>query len=457
MSRLEVKISEVKSLSAKLGPDCTKVSSIADSINSVRGNLDSRITGRRNIGSRLSSAYNEAKSIQAKLKALQKFIDDSMDRYEKAEDKVNKEAEELMFLWSIEYGGEFALEWSGTMYGVPGNSLLNEEIFDDEGIEEEEEDCEHKGGWERIYELEDKYDTKDLETNISQLEIALTGVSNISKESLSDPSIVKTNGLEFKLFRQNGKVYLKILGTKDQDFSTVRELLRKATGKRWNDKGFVTSLSNDGVALYDESNEKFFRKNSSKIFGDKLDPLNDYINANNKIIGKNKWQIAESTASDTFRENMPWNSFKDFKAAERVTKVGKVAGILGFGLTAADDINANFNSKENRSKGIVEKVADSASDITIDTASGAGAMAAGAAIGSVIPGVGTVVGGAIGLVIGVGINYEANNHKFNSLGEKSVVGWAKDEAKGAINSLGKDIDSAGKSINSVGKYIGKIF
>lgn len=436
MSRLEIKISEVKRLSSKIGPDCNKISSIVDSINSVRGNLDSRITARRNIGSRLSSAYNEAKLIENKLRALQRFIDESMDRYEKAENKVNKEAEELIALWNIEYGGEFALEWSGGMYDVPGNSPLNEEILNDEGIEEEEKDeaCQHEGGWERIYELEDKYDTKDLETNIVRFELAFTGVSNISKESLSDPSIVKTNGLKFKMFRQNGKVYLKILGQKGQDlsdFSTVRELLREATGKRWNDKGFVTSLSNDGVALYDESNEIFFRKNRNKIFGNKLDLLNGYISANNKIIGKSRWQIAQGTASDTFSGNMPWNSIKDFKAAKPLTKVGKVAGIVGVLLTTADDFNTDLTSKENRSKGIVERVADGASDVTIDTAAGAGSMAAGAAIGSVIPGVGTVVGGAIGLGIGIYINYKVNTAPI--VGGKTVVGWAKDEAKTGIN------------------------
>lgn len=432
MSRLEVKISEVKSLSAKLGPDLTKVSSIADSINSVRGNLDSRITARRNIGSRLSSAYNEAKSIQAKLKELQKFIDDSMDRYEKAENKVNDEAEALMVLWSIEYGGEFALEWGGGMYDVPGNSALNGKIYE--------------AGNENFEDIVPIIEDGKRDQKVSYVSVGLTGLSNMDSEKF----LTTNDGMQFKMFKQNGQIWIKVVngGIENQaDFSYYRGLLKDGLGGRWKwNKDLTKSLVNDGVPLYSKVDNSFFKSNTNKFLNTKLGSLDGYIGR----IGKSKVKVAGGAWIDTFKENMnvkeTFAGLKNIdKDATLLTKAGKFAGPIGTLLTVGEDGYEEFFSPS--AKGSMgEKVQNTVIDVGVDLGTGSAAMATGAAVGSFfLPPLGTVVGAGVGIGLNATINY-----KYGGPPPESVVDRTKDKVKDTVK-------SAEKFGGWVKDKIGKIF
>ncbi|WP_234121602.1 hypothetical protein [Clostridium hydrogenum] len=431
MSRLEIKISEVKRLSSKLGPDSTKMSSIADSINSVRGNLDSRITARKNIGSRLSSAYNEAKSIETKLKMLEKFIDDSMDRYEKAETKVNKEAEELIALWNIEYGGEFALEWRGMMYDVPGNSALNEEIYE--------------AGNENFEDIGSEIEDAKREQKISYTLVGVTGLSNMNSEKF----LITNDGMQFKLFKQNGQIWIKVVngGIENQaDFSYYRGLLKDGLGGKWKwNKDFVKDLVNDGVPLYSKADKGFFKRNTNKFLNTKMGSLDNYIGN----IGKNPLKVGGDTWANTFKENMnvkeAFAGIKNIdKDASLLTKAGKFAGPVGILLTVGDDAYGEFyGANANRSMG--EKVQDTVIDVGVDLGTGSAAMATGAAVGSFfLPPLGTVVGVGVGALANMGMNY-----KFGGPPPESIVDRTKDEVKDTVKSAEK---FGGWVKDKIGKY-----
>ncbi|MFL0253361.1 hypothetical protein ACJDT4_23445, partial [Clostridium neuense] len=100
MSRIQIDISKVRSCNEDLRRNNLKISNIARDIFLSMGSIDSRIQARRNIGSRLKNACDECNKIEQKLTKLQKFISNSMDRYEKAERKVENESEELIALWN---------------------------------------------------------------------------------------------------------------------------------------------------------------------------------------------------------------------------------------------------------------------------------------------------------------------------------------------------------------------
>lgn len=428
MPSLEIKISEVKELSSELGPDCNKMSSIADSINSVRGNLDSRITARRNIGLRLTSVYDAAKYIQTKLEELQKFIDDSMDRYEKAESKVNNEAEALMFLWNIEYGREFALQWNGMMSGTPSNSAIYEA---------------RAGSFEDIVlEIEDaKRDQK-----VSYGLVGLTGLSNMDSEKF----LITNDGMQFKMFKQNGQILIKVVdgGIENQaDFSYYRGLLKDGLGGRWKwNKDFVKNLVNDGVPLYSRIDKNFFKSNTNKFLNTKMGSLDNYIG----IIGENPFKVAGGAWIDTFKENMNVKeSFAGLKNIDKdatlLTKAGKFAGPIGTLLTVGEDGYEEFFSPS--AKGSMgEKVQNTVIDVGVDLGTGSAAMATGAAVGSFfLPPVGTVVGVGVGALANLGINY-----KFGGPPPESIVDRTKDTVKGTVK-------SAEKFGGWVKDKIGKIF
>ena len=95
MSQIKIDISKVRSDTSSLRLNINKVSNIKAGINSLRHSIDGKITARRNISSRLNSAYANLNALEKKLRDLDNFKDEAMDRYEKTENKVQKMGEAM--------------------------------------------------------------------------------------------------------------------------------------------------------------------------------------------------------------------------------------------------------------------------------------------------------------------------------------------------------------------------
>lgn len=108
------------------------------------GSIDSRIQARRNIGSRLKNACDECNEIEQKLTQLQKFISNSMDRYEKAERKVENESEELIALRDLRMETLVELKSMVGILGTSSSYIENAKMFyDGEKVgDDEDEDAE---------------------------------------------------------------------------------------------------------------------------------------------------------------------------------------------------------------------------------------------------------------------------------------------------------------------------
>ncbi|WP_210367744.1 hypothetical protein [Bacillus sp. REN3] len=85
MSKIEVKINQVKAANRDLVNLSSRVENEENRISSLRGQVDGRIASRRNIGRNLSEAAAKARAIEKKLGKLHQFVDASMDLYVKAD------------------------------------------------------------------------------------------------------------------------------------------------------------------------------------------------------------------------------------------------------------------------------------------------------------------------------------------------------------------------------------
>ncbi|MED3656263.1 LXG domain-containing protein [Heyndrickxia sporothermodurans] len=272
-----------------------------------------------------------------------------------------------------------------------------------------------------------------------------TGVS-FGAAIMNSGKLLRIGDLHFKMFKHKGKIYIKIKGQElknIRDYEKYRKLLVENLGGKWKwNRDLVTELVNGGIPLYDKIGNKLFRTNSNKFTNSQFEDLRNYVDR----VDQSKLKVA----SKTFKDEMKiWESFKGWKSASNLTKLGKGTGILGTGLTVYDDFVGNFyNDKTGKWEYTGGKqIKKFAVDTTIDLAAGAGAMAAGAAYGSaLLPPAGTVVGAVAGaLVFGV------TNVKIPILEPpQSVVEVTKDIAN-------KAVDKVWDCAKDVGKTLDKIF
>jgi len=89
MSAISIKVDYVRNLNPQLGKSCVKASNVKSGISSIKGSLEGRVANRRSIGSRLTSAYQDAARIEAKINQLQSFINQSVSSYSYAENRVS--------------------------------------------------------------------------------------------------------------------------------------------------------------------------------------------------------------------------------------------------------------------------------------------------------------------------------------------------------------------------------
>ena len=266
---------------------------------------------------------------------------------------------------------------------------------------------------------------------------------------------LKIGDLSFKMFKKDGKVFIKVRGKEIsnlRDFEKYRKMLVENMGGRWKwSRDFVTNLVNDGVPLYKNFDEKFFKSNSNKFLNSQFDDLGGYITRLN--------QSSLKVAGNTFKNEMKvWSSFTGWKEASTFTKFGKGAGILGLGLTVWDNATGNFrnaNTGEWEYTG-GKQIKKFAVDTTVDIGAGAAAMAAGAAAGSLfLPPAGTIVGAVVGATAFAAVNWKFGDPP------QSIVDHTKNLANKAVDKAvdvaSKAVDKIGDCIGGIGKKLDKVF
>nr|WP_246861226.1 hypothetical protein [Bacillus sp. REN3] len=90
MSKIDIKINQVKAANRDLVHLSSRVENEENRISSLRGQVDGRIASRPNIGRNLSEAAAKARVIERKLNKLNQFVDASMDLYVKANKKTDR-------------------------------------------------------------------------------------------------------------------------------------------------------------------------------------------------------------------------------------------------------------------------------------------------------------------------------------------------------------------------------
>ena len=91
MSKIKVDIDRVNDLTPSFSQIATKVSNTTDKVGSIRSQIDYRIKARHGIGDQLYKISNELQTIEKNMKKLVSFLQNSMDKYAEAEEKIARQ------------------------------------------------------------------------------------------------------------------------------------------------------------------------------------------------------------------------------------------------------------------------------------------------------------------------------------------------------------------------------
>lgn len=407
MSRIRIRIYAVKGIGSSLNQNYLKTSNIKDGLSTLRYSVSSSIQERRNIGERLQGAYISIGNIEEELRDLQAFINRSSDSYSSAEDHLITRAASI---------------------GASGNAYS---ICTPEGrtvLEDFDQNISNQSG-----ESSKKNDYKDIFDDYARDPAIGFGSAALNSGKL----LITNKNLKFKMFRQDGKIFIKIkdgIILNNKDYMKYRNLIKSDLGGKWKwNRNFMSRLTDEGVPLYDEATKRTFKSNLNKLSNTQFDDLNKYVSQ----IGQSKFKVMGSTFKNTFTENAKvWDSFTGWKGASTMTKTGKGLGILGLGLTAYKNITDDFYNSETgcwEFKG--ENLKEFAVDLTVDVGTGAGAMAVGAAVAGalILPPAGMIAGAVLGVGINTLINVEIGNPP------RSIVDRTKDIANKTVDLVGNKL------------------
>ncbi|MBD8027874.1 hypothetical protein H9636_14575 [Ureibacillus sp. Re31] len=96
MSKLKVDIDRVNDLTPSFSQVTTKVSNTTDKVASIRSQIDYRIKARHGIGDQLYKISNELQTIEKNMQKLVSFLQNSMDKYAEAEQKIARQVPMLL-------------------------------------------------------------------------------------------------------------------------------------------------------------------------------------------------------------------------------------------------------------------------------------------------------------------------------------------------------------------------
>lgn len=400
------------------------VSATSKQINASRAlglvSVDSRISARRNIGSRLASAKSEAAKLQRELSELQSFINQSANRYSTAEDKINAMANRI----GTGYFPFAALaSISGALFGFNGLKAKT-----DNGKE--------------VYTTRDYAKENSWET----LKAILGGFS-----LLNDRNLLRiAKNLRFKFETVNGKQHIKIVNGNltNRNYNQYRDtLVRKlgGTNSDWK-KGYLKRLmGTDGIPLYNPQNSDWFKTNRNQFKNTAIPELNQYVKQLDKSPLRNMFSNSGRAGLDELKIWEDFTSWKGWKEASNLSRAGQIAGIFG----TVNTVRENFISNTTTGK---TNWQDFTVDTAVDVGTGAAATAAGAAFGSLfLPPAGTIVGAAAGATINLVINWKFEPDK------ESIVDKTKTFFNDVVDDPKKMLKSTGDAIKGVGEKLNKIF
>lgn len=387
MQKIHVNVDNVITTNGKLSRNAYKIGEIADGVSRVRSGIDSRILARRSIGARLNRASGNMQRLEDRLRELNSFVSRSMESYWAAERRVNNAAVEANIVKS------------GSKHSFWDYAFAN--------------------SWESTKSTMSSYATWAAAKNLLKL----------------------ADGVNFKLYRDNGKVFIKLIGeamTRPADYLRYRNLLIDKLGGESGDwkKGYVKRLMNKGIALYDEHNDAMnnraaFRQAMHKYSNTALAPLNQYV----KNLADPWYKVMGSAAKTSVVDNMKamlYEDFKGWKGAASNIKIGKGLGAIGTIIMVGENAKSAYEERSYKKFAL---------DTSVDVGFGLTSMAAGAAIGSMIlPPAGTIVG-----VVAAGVVNTIFNWKFEP-DKKSIVDVTKDF-----------VNNPGETLKGIGKGLDKIF
>jgi hypothetical protein len=93
---IRIQTDYVKQTGASIGPMSQKVSDVSDGLSALRYSIDHEIMNRGNLRSRFNAAITSSHQLEEKLRDLDRFIAQSMDKYSQTETELTKKSESAL-------------------------------------------------------------------------------------------------------------------------------------------------------------------------------------------------------------------------------------------------------------------------------------------------------------------------------------------------------------------------
>lgn len=408
MDLIHLKDSLIQNATEQLSNVITSLSNAENELASLKNSLDAKIKTRSNADNRIGKICSDLDNLRIKVKEIERFVETKSERYFETENRLSKQASQLLLFYdhilAVDPFFMMALTGSGLAFG---------------------------------------------------------------SGTLRPETLLRYNGLRFKTYKENGKIFIKLVGANMQggnswQYNHYRDSLVNLLGGDNSDfkRRFLNRMINGGgIPLY-ASRGGAIDSNLQRF--ERLANINQYVNDYDKNflvrMGNSSW--------GTFKGGLKvWDDFSGWKGVTNLSKGGKAFGAFGtvlgvgnnFFETFRDDGNWNFNGV---------KVKEFAVNTTVDIGTGAAAMATGAAIGSFIaPPIGTVVGLGVGAAVNFSINAKFGDPPKSIVDHTkdlandvvdSTVNFVQDGIKAAGKTVGNLAKGAGDLVGSIGKGLGKL-
>ncbi|MDQ0999690.1 hypothetical protein QFZ28_000090 [Neobacillus niacini] len=385
MPPIRIQTDYVKQTGASIGPMSQKVSDVSDGLSALRYSIDHEIMNRGNLRSRFNAAITSSHQLETKLRDLDRFIAQSMDKYCQTETELTKKSES-------------ALTPESKKSTIA--SILN--VFD------------------------------YINGKLSVGDAALVGTQLFT--------IALSTGISRKL-------KINYIGGKPTFWKKIKGDYKFTVGAHpsWKSRGRGRYDSKLARAIYNFSKSSPTNpvvKQLQKLAASYNNPSALLKHAAG--FPKNLNLLKADTLSGTFQKRITTGTkeiAKHIIDAKGWTKVAKKVPLVGWGISIAAN-TAEFVDPDNAGKTSGEKTGRAVAGLAADFVAISGGAKVGAMIGSVGGPVGIVVGGAVGALVG-GVGSIVFEDQIKAVGEK--FGGAVEEG---IKDIGAGINNTFKSVGS---------
>ncbi len=414
MTIIRIDINQVLNMNQIKQRDTDKLKIVQSDLSRLNYQVDHKISARNNIASNLNRASIRLDELNNRIHRLHTFIDQSMEMYWRNEEKLTREAEQVIN--NTQSGSQRAF-WDIVKNLIPStlpivNKLLNSKMF-----------------------------------------------------RLMDMSM----NLRFRMIKKDGMQYIKVQRPPNKyQAGDLRDILAKYMGgNKWS-WSYVNKLINDGIPVYNIEKNSLINKYTGRLSHTSFDEFNQFIK---DIPKKASVKVWESTKSGFVEGINLWKDF-DWRNSSDLTKFGKSFGIAGTVLGVVGNVEDAFFNPNTEDATTGEKVKTFLVNTSVDVGIGGASVAVGATVGSFfVPPVGTVVGAGVGLTVNTIVNVNMIGDPKTSIAKytkqkaneavDAVVDFSKDTVdtvKGKVNELGNAVSEKTKNIaNNIGNKLSVIF